>query len=111
MGTCLWEILTFCRQSPYPSFTDQEVIHNLRRLSFDDESDPFQLLDHPYNCPRDVYELMCDTWRRDEQQRPTFWEVHCFLMRKNMNYHRSNNVPGHHRVASNTAINQASYYV
>jgi len=61
---------------------NQEVLHNLRRLSIQDESDPFEALPRPHACPRDVYQLMCDTWRRDEEDRPSFREIHSILMRK-----------------------------
>lgn len=86
MGTCLWEIFSFCRHSPYPEMNNQEVLHNLRRLSIDEDSDPFELPTRPTTCPRDVYQLMCDTWRRDDDQRPSFSEIHDFLMRKNINF-------------------------
>jgi hypothetical protein len=110
MGVLLYEIYTYCRHTPYSEMNDQEVLHNLRRLSFDDDSDPFEPLEHPYNCPRDVYELMCDTWRRNDEERPSFWEIHCFLMRKNMNYHTRNSQKSlsHQRHKSNQ---QASYFV
>jgi len=83
----LWEILTLSRHSPYPELTDQEVIHNLRRLSIYDETDPFEPLEKPFNCSRDIYDLLCDTWRRNDEDRPSFWEIHCFLTRKNLNFH------------------------
>ncbi|CAL8095670.1 unnamed protein product [Orchesella dallaii] len=81
-GVTLWEIFSYSRHSPYPTMSNQEVIHNLRRLSVLEESDLFEPLSKPNNCPRDVYQLMCDTWRRNDEDRPTFWEIHSFLTRK-----------------------------
>lgn len=85
-GILLWEILSFCRYSPYPTLNNQEVLHNLRRLSIQDDSDPFETPTKPHNCPRDVYQLMCDTWQRDDEDRPTFREIHGFFVRKTINY-------------------------
>lgn len=85
-GVTLWEIFSYSRHSPYPTMSNQEVIHNLRRLSVLEESDLFEPLSKPHNCPRDVYQLMCDTWRRNDDDRPTFWEIHSFLTRKNLQF-------------------------
>lgn len=85
-GVLMWEILSYCRHSPYPTMSNQEVIHNLRRLSVINEVEPFEPLAKPHNCPRDIYQLMCDTWRRIDEQRPNFWEIHSFISRKNLNF-------------------------
>ena len=85
-GVTLWEILSFSRHSPYPTMSNQEVLHNLRRLSVFNDADPFEPLPKPHGCPRDIYQLLCDTWRRSDEDRPTFWEIHSFLTRKNLNF-------------------------
>ncbi|CAG7819663.1 unnamed protein product [Allacma fusca] len=85
-GVTLWEILSFSRHSPYPTMSNQEVLNNLRRLSIFNDADPFEPLAKPHGCSRDIYQLMCDTWRRNDEDRPTFWEIHSFLTRKNLNY-------------------------
>jgi discoidin domain receptor family member 2 len=33
-----------------------------------------------------VYDLMCECWRREEDSRPSFKEIHMFLKRKNMGF-------------------------
>ena len=40
----------------------------------------------PANCPREMYDLMCECWNRQESVRPTFREISMFLQRKNMGY-------------------------
>ncbi len=43
-------------------------------------------LERPLGCPRDLYELMCECWKRDAASRPSFREIHLFLQRKNLCY-------------------------
>lgn len=85
-GVTLWEMLCYCRHSPYHALTNQDVITNLQHLSVDEEADFFEFLEKPPNCPRDIYQLICDTWCRNDEDRPTFWEIHCFLSRKNITF-------------------------
>lgn len=66
--------------------SNQEVLNNLRRLYVLDDLEPFEKLSKPQNCPRDIYQLMCDTWRRNDESRPSFREIHSFLLRKNLNF-------------------------
>lgn len=40
----------------------------------------------PPNCPREIYDLMCECWQRNESNRPNFREIHLFLQRKNLGY-------------------------
>ena len=44
------------------------------------------LLPKPTLCPVEIYDLMCECWKRDEGLRPTFKEIYMFLKRKNMGY-------------------------
>ncbi|KAF9799250.1 hypothetical protein SFRURICE_006510 [Spodoptera frugiperda] len=63
---------------------DATVLENLSHLQADDGL--FECVDRAAGCPRDVYDLMCECWRRDELERPTFAEIHLFLQRKSLNY-------------------------
>jgi hypothetical protein len=40
----------------------------------------------PINCPKEIYDLMCECWQRNESDRPNFHEIHLFLQRKNLGY-------------------------
>ncbi|CAG5039229.1 unnamed protein product [Parnassius apollo] len=80
----LHEIFTLCRRRPYEHLTETEVLENLSHLQADDGM--FECIDRSPGCTRDLYELMCECWRRDELERPAFTEIHMFLQRKSLNY-------------------------
>lgn len=66
--------------------SNPEVLHNLRRHSVDEGEDAFEPLPKPSGSSRDIYQLMSDTWRREDGDRPTFWEIHSFLTRRNAHF-------------------------
>lgn len=80
----LWEILTFAREQPFEEFSDQGVIENVTQ--FYQDSANKMILPQPINCPREIYDLMCECWQRNEVDRPNFREIHLFLQRKNLGY-------------------------
>ncbi|XP_060809572.1 discoidin domain-containing receptor 2 isoform X2 [Amyelois transitella] len=80
----LHEIFTLCRRRPYEHMTEAEVLENLTHLQADDGM--FEVMDRVPGLPRDLYDIMCECWRRDELDRPTFAEIHLFLQRKSLNY-------------------------
>ena len=43
-------------------------------------------LPKPDDCPRELYDLMRECWRRDERDRPSFREIRMFLQRKSLGY-------------------------
>lgn len=40
----------------------------------------------PHDCPKEIYDLMCECWQRDDANRPNFGDIHLFLQRKNLGY-------------------------
>ena len=83
-GVTLWEILTFAREQPYESASDEKVIASLSSLYT--SGVPVTVLPAPFKCPREVRDLMTECWQRDEKERPSFRELHLFLQRKNLGY-------------------------
>lgn len=87
-----WEVLTFARETPLSSLTDDDVVDNCERWYHSEDppssssSGPATVLDRPALCPREIYDLLRECWQRDEERRPTFHEVHMFLRRKNSGY-------------------------
>merc|ERR1712150_221055 len=83
-GVTMWEVLTFAREQPYESSSDEKVIANLSSLY--SAGNPVMVLPPPFQCPREVRDLMLECWQWDENERPSFREIHLFLQRKNLGY-------------------------
>ncbi|XP_069170218.1 discoidin domain-containing receptor 2 isoform X2 [Procambarus clarkii] len=80
----LWEILTMAREQPYEDLTDDLVIENVSFIYHNEARKV--LLPQPANCPKEIYDLMRECWKRSDADRPTFREIHMFLQRKNLGY-------------------------
>ncbi|XP_065160829.1 discoidin domain-containing receptor tyrosine kinase B isoform X2 [Atheta coriaria] len=80
----LWEILTFAREQPFEDLSDEKVIENVTH--FYQDNGKHMLLSVPINCPKEIFDLMCECWQRNESDRPNFREIHLFLQRKNLGY-------------------------
>lgn len=52
----------------------------------DGTNDHFDYLPRPTASSKDIYDLMLECWRREENERPTFREISLFLQRKNLGY-------------------------
>lgn len=77
------------RQRPFQELSDETVLENLQRMAThpqDQGSHHIMQLTKPQHCPRDIYDLMCECWRRLPTERPSFREIHLFLQRKNLGY-------------------------
>ncbi|KAK7789281.1 hypothetical protein R5R35_013920 [Gryllus longicercus] len=80
----LWEILMLCAQQPFAELTNEQVVENCNHWY---QNDGLQrLLARPPTCPREIYDLMGECWKRHEADRPRFAEIHLFLQRKNLGY-------------------------
>ena len=93
-GVTLWEILTYARSQPFESLPDDKVVANLS-LFYKERGSKSAAgggggasarLPNPLGCPREVRDLMCECWQREEKERPSFREIHMFLQRKNLGY-------------------------
>ena len=72
-----------------PSLSDHfliifQVIENLTNLQSDNGL--FEYIHRSPGLPHDIYDLMMECWRRDDIDRPTFYEIHGFLQRKGIGY-------------------------
>ena len=83
-GVTFWEILTFAREQPFEELEDQKVVDNLSAQY--DKGALLHSLPHPYNCPRDIFDLITECWTKVETERPSFREIHLFLQRKNLGF-------------------------
>jgi len=84
----LWEVLSLARVQPFSRLDNEQVIDNCRLYYVGGTagSPPPIQLPQPPGCPKEIYDLMCECWQRDDSLRPTFREIHMFLQRKNMGY-------------------------
>jgi len=83
-GVTMWEILTFAREQPYEDLSDEKVIENISHTY--ENGSLLHTLQQPYNCPRDVFDLLSECWHKNESERPNFREIHLFLQRKNLGF-------------------------
>ncbi|XP_034231704.1 discoidin domain-containing receptor 2-like, partial [Thrips palmi] len=80
----LWEVLGRCRELPFCELTAEQVVENCSHWYQD--SGLQRALLRPPLCPREIYDLMLECWRRNKDTRPRFHEIHLFLQRKNLGY-------------------------
>ncbi|CAH1395254.1 unnamed protein product [Nezara viridula] len=83
-GVTLWELLTVCGQKPFGEMTSEQVVENCNHWY--EGTGQQRLLARPSNCPREIYDLMTECWKRSDADRPRFAEMHLFLQRKNLGY-------------------------
>lgn len=80
----LWEILTFGRQRPFASCSDDIVVENARHMhNMDGRA---VQLNQPPECPKEIFDLMRRCWQLNEADRPSFTEIHLFLQCKSAEY-------------------------
>lgn len=82
----LWEVLTLAKNQPFSSMTDAQVLENSGHYYAGSDSSLICYLPRPVACPKEIYDLMRECWNRDDNQRPSFQEIHMFLQRKNLGY-------------------------
>ncbi|XP_049771026.1 discoidin domain-containing receptor 2-like [Schistocerca cancellata] len=80
-GVTLWEILSLAGERPFQHLSNEEVIQNAEHMYYGSELQVF--LPKPTICPTELYDLMCDCWKRDETVRPRFKEIYLFLKYRN----------------------------
>ncbi|XP_026809567.1 discoidin domain-containing receptor 2-like [Rhopalosiphum maidis] len=80
----MWELLNMARDKPFPHLTNEQVIHNAEQMYYGGELQV--LLPKPNLCPTEIYELMCQCWKRDQNLRPTFKQLYHFLKRNHTTY-------------------------
>uniref|UniRef100_A0A3B4B6F0 Tyrosine-protein kinase n=1 Tax=Periophthalmus magnuspinnatus TaxID=409849 RepID=A0A3B4B6F0_9GOBI len=72
-GILLYEIMTF-GQTPYPAMTNYQVVQKILEG---------YRMPPPAKCPKPLYGIMSDCWKRDPQDRPTFetlqWKLEDFF--------------------------------
>ena len=82
----VWEVLTLARNQPLHNLTDAQVIDNCALYYQPQPGTTTVCPPQPPGCPKEIYDLLCECWNREESQRPAFREISMFLQRKSMGY-------------------------
>lgn len=82
-GVTLWELFTLGSCQPFDKLTDSGVLENLSHCYHGDGSGMI-VLQQPSSCSRDVYQIMRSCWQTSDDCRPSFFDIHSFLQRKNV---------------------------
>ena len=81
-GVTLWEIFSYCQESPLADLTDEQIVDNLKHWF---HSDGFHLTpSRPsmHQCTKEMFDLIKQCWSREPEERPLFVEIHQFLQNK-----------------------------
>lgn len=85
-GILLTEIVTYGR-IPYPGMTNAEVLHQVEHG---------YRMPCPPGCPKPLYEIMLECWRKEEMERPTFetlqWKLEEFFTLEGTDYKEASGV-------------------
>lgn len=85
-GILLTEIVTYGR-IPYPGMTNAEVLHQVEHG---------YRMPCPPGCPKGLYEIMLECWRKEEMERPTFetlqWKLEEFFTIEGTDYKEASGV-------------------
>lgn len=79
-GVTLYELFTFCRQRPYHMLTNEELVRQMAPLSICSNSSSNLRLPQPNLSSKEIYDMMCECWQSDAQRRPSFADLHTFLV-------------------------------
>ncbi|RCN29158.1 hypothetical protein ANCCAN_25089 [Ancylostoma caninum] len=77
-GVTLWEIFTCCRERPYSSLTDDQVLENIQQMG--SQSAMRHQLERPSLCPASLFSnVVVPCWQYEPQARPSFEALHLQL--------------------------------
>ncbi|RWS16002.1 discoidin domain-containing receptor 2-like protein [Dinothrombium tinctorium] len=81
-ATTLWEILTFCEEKPYSDIDDELLLKTIVQGQRSSKKSESIAQKKPEMASKEVYDLMLECWRVNDNQRPAFSEIDLFLQRK-----------------------------
>jgi discoidin domain receptor family protein 2 len=85
-GVTLYELFTYARQRPYHTLTNEQLVQYLASFSQIPFSSPSMTNDkdlpQPELCSKEIYDMMCECWQRNALRRPSFADIHTFLLGK-----------------------------
>ena len=82
----LYELFTYARQRPYHTLTNEQLVQQFASLPQTQISSPLiaknRCLPQPELCSKEIYDMMCECWQPDALCRPSFADIHTFLLGK-----------------------------
>jgi len=85
-GVTLYELFTYARQRPYYTLTNEQLVQQFAALSQTQLSPALIInnlhLPQPALCSKEIYDMMCECWQKDALCRPSFADIHTFLLGK-----------------------------
>lgn len=90
-GVTLYELFTYARERPYHALTNEQLVQHFAVLSQEAFTTPSLnpivpiatkdlRLPKPELCSKEIYDMMCECWQRDAIKRPSFADIHTFLL-------------------------------
>jgi len=76
----LWEIFELCKLQPFENLSDQNVVDNFKEIHRKKCSNAPNVLQKPKRCSNLLYNLMLKCWNYQIDERPTFQDIHQFLV-------------------------------
>ena len=81
----LWEIWSRCSCLPHLALSNEEVYQHLLAQQYPSNSEsPHDLSFHvslPADCPKEIYDLLCECWRPDGDKRPNIADITLYFRR------------------------------
>ena len=84
-GVTLYELFTYGRERPYHALTNEQLVQQFASISQEQQISTLSinsliLLPKPELCSKEIYDMMCECWQRDSTYRPSFSDIHTFLL-------------------------------
>jgi len=78
----LWELWSRCSSLPHGSLTHEELYQRILVQKSSCHHDDFTfILSVPPDCPKEIYDLLCECWHSDGTKRPTIGDIALYFRR------------------------------
>ncbi|CAF1024694.1 unnamed protein product [Rotaria sordida] len=77
----LWEIWSRCLCLPYVSLTNEELYQRIILQQLENKDDVSFNLSLPPDCPKEIYDLLCECWHIDGTKRPNIADIALYFRR------------------------------
>ncbi|CAF3483728.1 unnamed protein product [Rotaria socialis] len=78
----LWEICSRCSCLPHASLTNEELYQRMILQQSENKDDALFNLPLPPDCPKEIYDLLCECWHIDGASRPNIADITLYFRRQ-----------------------------